>query len=892
MKTSPPKILESILKWIIDDREKESLVGDFAEIYKYRTEQSNSFAATLWYLVQICKLIPAIMFESISWSLTMLINYFRIAYRYLLRYKGFSFINLSGLSIGIASTILILIWVFDEISYDTFHQDADKIYRLNWDFKWEDREGIGSGTPPPLAKTLSKEIPGISETVRIHPLGDMITRYEDIYFNENKIISADSNFFNFFSFKLVEGNPDQVLKNPNSVVLTRSAALKYFGNVSPIGKMIQIGEDKIETRSEYSLKKNYYSLHKVTGIVEDHPKNSHIEFDMITSINSIPAVEFFDWSWIWMQVVTYAKVENKEMLPQIEGTLKKSVAEKAPAAFDRVGFSYEDLINNNGKWDFPFQPMKEIYLGSFEIGNRLGPLGNQNYIYILTSIVFFILILACVNFMNLTISKSLSRSKEIGVRKVLGSDMGKLIKQFLSESIFFSFVSTIVAVCIVILVFSYFENLSGKEFTLNSVVSVKSIILLLGFIIIVGLFAGSYPALLLSSFKPVSVLKGTNSFHLSNLNFRNILVVFQFSVSAFLIISTLLINEQIELFTNKDLGFDKENILVIDNRNNKLGKKYESFRSSIINNTGVENVSISTGVPSLSWWQDYYKVEGKNDQQFELASYHADENLINTLDFEILQGRAFEKGFATNGSSVILNETAVKNYGWNDPIGKTIEYPGGGLFKVIGVVKDFNHASLYQEMFALGLFHISSAFPYNPNSYVVIKLKGESIEENINFIENKWEEFVPDKPFDFVFIDETIQQQYTAETKLSKLFLIFSSLAILIAGLGLLGLAAFTAERRTKEVGIRKTLGASVPSLQILLQRDFIKLILISNFIAWPATRYFMNKWLSDFAYKIEIGFIPFLVSALLILFFSTVVVGLQLMKTVRRNPVDVIRYE
>ncbi len=889
---TPPKILELTLKWIVDNRERESLVGDFAEIYKYKTEESNAFAASTWYLTQICKLIPAIFFESIFWSIIMFSNYFRTAYRYLLRHKTFSVINLTGLSIGIASTILILIWVFDEINYDTFHEDYDKIYRLNWDFKWKDREGIGSGTPPPLAKTLSNEIPGISETVRIHPLGDMITRYEDIYFNEDKIISADSNFFNFFSFKLLEGNPNQVLKNPNSVVLSQSAAIKYFGDVSPIGKLIKIGEDKIETRSEYSYKKNYHSLHKVTGIVEDHPKNSHIEFDMIASINSIPAVEFFDWSWIWMQVVTYAKVDNEELLPLIEETLKKLVAEKAPAAFDRVGFSYSDLINNNGKWDFPFQPINDIYLGSFEIGNRLGSLGNKNYIYILTSIALFILILACVNFMNLTTSKSLSRSKEIGVRKVLGSDRGKLIKQFLAESIFFSFVSTIIALAIVFLVFQYFENLSGKEFSFNSIMTVENILLLFGFVLTVGILAGSYPAMFLSSLKPTHVLKGGDSLKISNLSFRNILVVFQFSVSTFLIISTLIINEQIEFFTNKDLGFNKENILVVDNRNNKLGEKYESFRSSLINNPGIENVSISTGVPSLSWWQDYYKVEGKNDEQFELASYHVDENLIHTFNFEIVEGRGFEKEFSTNSSSVILNETAVKNYGWDDPIGKTIEYPGGGLFEVIGVVKDFNHASLYQEMFAFGLFHISSAFSYNPNSFVVVKLKGENINESISFIENKWEEFVPDKPFEFGFIDETIQQQYTAETKLSKLFLIFSSLAILIAGLGLLGLAAFTAEKRNKEVGIRKTLGASVPSLQILLQKDFIKLILISNLIAWPTAFYFMNKWLSDFAYKIEIGFIPFLISALSILIFSTVVVGLQLLKTVRRNPIDVIRYE
>lgn len=890
---NPPKIFELILKWIIDNEDRESLIGDFAEIYKYRVDVSGRVKTNIWYLSQICKLMPAIFFESIFWSLIMFSNYFKIVYRYFLKHKTFSAINLTGLSIGIASTILILIWVFDEINYDDFHKDADKIYRLNWDFKWKDREGIGSGTPPPLAKTLLNEIPIISETVRIHPLGDMITRYEDIYFNEEKIISADSNFFKFFSFKLVEGNVDKVLNSPNSVVLTESTARKYFGNVSPIGKLIKIGEDKIETRAGNSRKKNYNSLHKVTGIAKDYPKNSHIEFDMITSISSIPSVEFFDWSWIWMQVVTYAKVDNKDLLPQVKETLKKIVAEKAPAAFDRVGFSYEDLINSNGKWDFPFQPMNDIYLCSFDIGNRLGPIGNENYIYILTSIAFFILILACVNFVNLTTSKSISRSKEIGIRKVLGSDRSKLVKQFLAESIFFSIVSTLFALVIVILFFQSYENLTGKEFSLSSIVTVKNAVALFGFVLLVGILAGIYPALFLSSFTPSTVMNGNSALKPSNLSFRNILVVFQFSVSIFLITSTLIINQQVDLFKNKDLGFDKDNILIVDNSNNKLGEKFESFRSSLMNKTGIENVSITTGVPSLSWWQDYYKVEDNEDEQFELASYHADENLISTLNFEIVNGRGFDKEFSTNSSSVILNETAVKNYSWDNPIGKKIFYPGTGYFDVIGVIKDFNHASLYEEMFAFGLFHISASFPYNPNSFVVIKLNNENItSDHISLIESKWEEFVPDKPFEFSFMDETIQQQYTAETKLSMLFSIFSSLAILIACLGLLGLAAFTAEKRNKEIGIRKTLGASVTSLQILLQKDFVRLILISNIIAWPLAFYFMTKWLSDFAYKIEIGFSPFIISALTVNIFSIIVVGLQLLKTVRRNPVDVIKYE
>jgi len=821
----------------------------------------------------------------------MLKNYLKIAVRNFVKHKLYSFINICSLAIGLACTLFILLWVRDELSFDRFHKNANAIYRMNWDFKWNNNEGIGPGTPPPLAATLTNEIPEVLAATRVFPVSKMIVRYENRFFNEPQIRGVEANFFEFFDFELLSGNSQTALTEPNSVILIDETAAKYFGDAPALGKILTIGEEKL-----IFGKKMYRNAFKVTGIVKSPPHNSHLQFDLLTSISSHPEVAYFDWSWFWMQVTTYAKLEPDVTTGAVEAKIPALVKKYAPAAFQRVGFSYDEMIATGGRWNFVLQPMTDIYLRSGQTGNRLGPTGNEAYVYIFSTIAVFILLIACINFMNLATARSANRAKEVGVRKALGSKKSMLVGQFLVESIAFSMIAMPLALFLVELFIAPFNQLSGKNLQLNLFDPpwLPAVLILLA--LLVGVVAGSYPGFYLSSFRPVQIFKGAVRAGGKSQKLRNGLVVFQFAITIGLIVCTLLVQKQMDFFRQADMGFNKEGVVIISNDNHRLGNQAEAFKEKLKSNSRFLSASLATAVPPYYGFEDSYNAEGKGGEQIDiqLNSYMADEDFLATLGIEIVRGRGFSKDFSTDAAGVLLNEAAVKYFGWDDPLGKTLIYPGGDNreYKVIGVMKDFNFMTLHSPITPFALFHHASNSYEIQNSCVVVRIPRADLANSLKSLESEWKTFAPTMPFEYKFMDEGFDEQYLAEQRLGKIFLIFSFLTIFIACIGLLGLAAFTSEQRTKEIGVRKVLGASVPNLVALLSKDFSKWVLLANLIAWPVAYFAMNKWLQNFAYRTDINWWVFALAGGAALLIALLTVSTQAIKAAVANPVEALRYE
>jgi len=812
----------------------------------------------------------------------MVSHYMKIAVRNLLKHPLYSAINIGGLAVGLACTLLILQWVRDELSYDRFYPDAEYLYRMNWDFKMEHNEGVGPGTPPPLAGKIGREVPGIVAATRFRNIANTVVRSQDKFFSENGIMAADSNVFNLFDFSMMQGDRSTSLVAPNSVVLTEKTARKYFGDEQAVGKALYIGET---VQDMYGI---YQNLFTITGVVQDPPNNSHIQFNMLTSMSSYPEVAWRDWSWMWMQMATYVKLEPSAKLPMVQERIHEVV--KKYLSESRRGISYDHIVKNNWRWNFVLQPMTDIYLGS---RNRLGPTGNRMNVYLFATIAWFVLLLACVNFMNLATARSLTRAREVGMRKVLGSEKKTLIVQFLMESFLFSVLAMLIALLLVEVFLGQFNLLSGKSLELSLVDPPWLPAALLLLTLLVTVLAGSYPSIYFSSFKPLHAFKRSFSVRTRRWSLRNVLVIFQFTVTTGLIACTILVQRQMNYVGNANLGFNKDGVVVISNVNNRLGGQVEVFKEKIKSHSQVVRVSVTTGVPPYWGFQDSYSAEGQGDKSFDLISYLTDEDFVSTLGIDIIQGRGFSKEFSTNSSGVILNETAASLIGWEDPIGKTITYPGGnGTFQVIGVMRDFNFLTLRSPITPFALFHNASNTYRIPSSFVVVRITRDDIQETLKQLESEWKTVAPTTPFEYEFLDKSLEQQYQAERRFGEVFLVFSVLTIFIGCIGLLGLVSFSTERRTKEIGVRKVLGASAPGIVGLLSKEYIILILLANILACPLAYMTMNSWLEDFAYRVDISWWVFALSGGLALLVALLTVIVQALKAALANPVEALRHE
>jgi len=864
------KILEFFLKNFILYEDQENLVGDFEEIYERVSGKSGKAAALLWYAGQIIKLIPSYFKNYTYWSFAMIKNYLKIAFRNLTRQKGYSFINITGLAVGMACAIFILLWVQDELSYDGFHENKDNIFRVATVFKEEGNTFYGAQTPAPVSSFLKNNFPEIQKSTAVNfgwLTGNSrnIIKFGEKSFYTEDLILTDPAFFDIFSFSFLQGDKKTALENPDSVILTHSTAEKCFGSEDPMNKTIQVDGNPVT----------------VTGVITDVPKNSHLRFDVVLPLIYVRNTnrEFFLTKWDAYGFATYVTLQDGVAITELDQKIDDLIIKNDPYFGDTAAHIF-------------LQPLSKIRLFNVD-----GSVGFIRYVYIFSTIAFIILLIACVNYMNLSTAQSDKRAKEIGLRKVVGSKRANIIWQFFSESMLYSFISFIISILIVILFLPLFNELTGKQIAFDY----ANPGLLFGFFVVAlftGIIAGSYPALYLSSFIPIEILNKSKSTGAKKSPLRKILVVVQFSLSIGLIICMTIVSGQVRYIRNAEIGFEKENVITLP-ISGKIENIVEAFKNELKQNPGIVSVSLKSSSPlspggtsgTISW-------EGKSpDLKVNWSLPMVDHDYFKTLNMKIVDGRDFSREIKSDlQEGFILNEEAVKQGNIENPVGKQITVNGkNGI--IIGVVKNAKLSSL---RFAISpqAYHLSKTMGEQFQTLFIKIDSGEDAQQfnkitaTLAHIESVWKKFLPDAPFEYRFLDETLENQYRTEIRISRILNTFTFLAIFLSCLGLLGLTSFMAEQRTKEIGVRKVLGASITGIVILLSKEFAKWVLVANVLAWPLAYYFMNKWLQEFAYRINIGIGTFIASAVIALIIALLTVSFLSIKAALANPIESLRYE
>jgi len=854
------KIPPHLAKWLLFrmSRYEEDFicVGDLDEEFKEVLQEAGYRKAKYWYWAQVLRSIPAYLRISMLWGFIMFKNYIKITFRHIKRHKGYSFINIAGLAIGMTCCILILLYIQYELSYDKFHEDAQDIYRIA--FEIPDRIDMNASSFGLLAPALMQDFPEVQSAARIRRLESTVF-YKDHAFTEKNFFLADPRFFDVFTFPVISGDPENALSQPFSVMITQEMTEKYFGDEDPIGKTMLI-----DNKHDY----------KITGILKNPPQNSHFKFDFLASFITIDKI-WEDYSLSWMntnRILTYVKLQENFNPDDLE--------RKFPEFLKRYG--REDVV-------FHLQPLTGIHLHG-TIRNDIEANSDIRYVYIFSVIAFLIVLIACFNTMNLSTARSVYRSKEVGVRKVVGAERKHIIRQFMSESIIFALAALVISVFLIKLLLPAFNSLVDRNLSFNFFSDNEILLGLFILAIIVGFISGSYPALFLSSFHPVHILKGMRV-HKGSSAFRNFLVVFQFSISIVLIIGTLVIYQQLHYIKTRDLGFHKEQIVIVDIKDENLKNVYQTMRNDLKQNPRILGASFSCDLPNEIDARNSYRWEGQTEEnRWQLFNTAAvDNEFIDLLGLELTMGRNFSEEFPSDKQACILSETAVRTIGWENPIGKRFGYREEG--RVIGVIKDFHHLSLHSAIGPTVFLHVDKETDLNLN-YLLIKINPGDIPGTLAFIKKKFKEYSAHYPFSFTFLDDRVDRMYRTDNKLGQILNVFSFTAIFIACLGLFGLAAFTAERRTKEIGIRKVIGATVSNIFFLLSREFIKLVLMAFILAWPIAYFAMNRWLQGFAYRTHVGMAAFILSALSAFVIVLVTISYQSVKAATANPVDSLRYE
>jgi putative ABC transport system permease protein len=795
----------------------------------------------------------------------MIKNLLLIAIRNFKKDKWYSLLNILGLTIGITFSLFLIFYIADELNYDRYNEKADRIFRIVSHIQEPDKKTDWAITQLPLAPTLKKDFPEVEESVRL--LGRERTLFKNGMnsFYETKVYYADSTLFNIFTYQFLEGNAASALNEPNSIVISKTLAEKYFGkNTQAVGKTL----------------KTIYDLYKVTAVIKDVPGNAHLRFDMLISLSSVLKGNqngqnnwgsFNNFTYVLLKPNTNVSAFYKKLLPMYDKYM-------API-----------FAKYNVKIQYGVQPITEIHLHS-KLQNEPEELGNMSYIWIFAAVAFFMLLIACINYMNLATARSAQRAKEIGIRKVMGSSKKQLIIQFLTESLVTAFIAVILSVALVILLLPAFNYLSGKSFHLDTLLQPFNIILLLGIALFTGLVGGSYPAFYLSGFNPVSVLKGALSKASGNVNLRRTLVVLQFSISMIMLICTWVVYSQLSYLRKKDLGFSKDQVMtVVVNTGEDERSKIFAMNNELRGLPGVKAVGTGNSYPGGSVNLNLFTVETKNGHTDKgIECYAIDENFISSLGIKMSDGRNFS-GPADTLHSILVNESMVKYFGWDNPIGKRVKFPGdtsNHYLEVVGVVKDFNQKALYNPIAPLILF-------YGPNGNMIqLKTDAHNISTTIAQVEKAWKKYFPQLPFEYTFLDDDFNSQYAADQKRGKIFAAFSVLTIIITCLGLLGLTAFTTQQKQKEISIRRVMGASIGQIVTLVTRNYLWLALIAALIAFPVAYYFMNKWLAIFPYNAGLSVIPFVVSAFVILFTAAATATFYSVKAALSSPAENLRTE
>ncbi len=850
----PPYPAKKILKFLLNFNHPNAMMGDFNEEYSEISKSKGRIKADLWYFMQIPAAVPSFINNSIYWSLIMFRNYLTIAFRNLKKHKSFSVINIAGLAAGMACCILMLLWVADELSYDNFHKNSDNIYRIFRHYP-ESPDDKTVMNPIPLGPAVKSRIPEIVKAARLSRSGRLLLSNEKVKFYEAGGMFADPDFFNIFSFSFIKGDPEKALFSPHSIVITEALAEKYFGREDPFGKTITVNN-----RTGYT----------VTGIIKNIPNNSHLKFDYVRPFSLFS--EFGIPLDFWDDVSYYTYLQLREDSDPLRTADKITTLEK------------EHRPENFGTCSL--QPLNRIHLYSnfsYDVEGH----GNIKYVVILSAAAFIVLIMACINFMNLATAHAGKRAREIGMRKVSGAKRSDLIKQFFGESLLISFIAMFCGVILIKILLPSFNEIAGKQLTFDFFTDMKLQAVLICVVIITGLVSGSYPALFLSSLQPVKILKSSSGLITSGSFFRKVLIIVQFTFSIMAIIATATVFKQLNYIKNRDLGYKKEQIVYMRLRGGLRGN-IETVKNELLASPGIRGVALTDNLPDRlgSGTSDVAAWEGKTPgHRIQFQIRRVDYDYLETFGMEMAEGRFFSKDFATDTSAFILNEAAVKSMGIKSPVGKRFSWYKEG--KIIGVIKDFNFVSLHSRVAPMFIILRPERV-----SYMCIKIGPENISETIAFLGKKWKKFVPEYPFEYKFLDETIGIMYRAEQNLGRIFTYCSFITIFIACLGLFGLALFMAEQRTKEIGIRKVLGASVAGIIFLLLKDFTRWVVLANIIAWPTAWYFMNLWLQDFAFRTDTGILVFVSAGVLVLITALLTVCFQALKAAGLNPVKALKNE
>ncbi|MGD8779737.1 MAG: ABC transporter permease [Ignavibacteria bacterium] len=809
----------------------------------------------------------------------MLKNFFTVAIRNLLKNKIFSFINITGLAIGIACCLLIMLFVQNELSYDKFNKKHKDIYRVFLDLKIGDNEQTMAVTNAPMRNALINDFPEVVAAARFRTYGYPVMRYKDKVYSEEKFYWADSNYFEMFTAEVVAGSLERALVTGTSLVITEKIAKKYFGDENPIGKIINA-----DNRTDYV----------VNAVVKDVPENSHFKWEFMGSLMRYER-NINDQFWLSNNFYTFVQLREGTDYKAFEKKMRSKFLDYiGPAIQSAIGVPYEEMVNSGSRYEYKLMPLTDIHLNS-HMQYELEPNSDSSYVYIFSIIALSILFIAVINFMNLSTAKSAGRAREVGIRKTLGSTFNQLVKQFLSESILMSFIAVFLSIAILYILLPTFNTIANRNIEISLLDNLWLVPLAILFAIVVGVFAGSYPAFFLASFRPTAVLSGKLKKGSKSGFLRSALVVIQFSVSIILIIGTIIIYNQLTYLQNKNLGFNKDQLLIV-HKTDDIGTDVYRFIKELEEHPNIISASNSGSLPGLPFSNNAHKnAKLGSEENVSVWQMWADVNFAKTFQLNIEQGRYYREGSAADSQSVVINKAAVKAFRLPDnPIGEEITELGrvaeeNRNLRIIGVVENFNFESLHSE---IGPVILSVFWPNGFGRYLSVRIAPGNINSTIDYIESKWHNYAGKQAFEYSFFDDDFAKLYAAEETSKRLFTAFSILAIFIACLGLLGLAAYTSEQRTKEIGIRKTLGASVVSILVLLSREFTKWIIIANLTAWPLAYYMMNNWLQNFHYRIEISWITFIASGVAALLVALITVSTQALKAAYSNPVDSLKYE
>lgn len=837
-----PRIPYWLLKHMHVFDYEEGYVGDIEEEYFWIQENQGRAIAKRWIWFHALSALPRGIREYLIWRGTMFRNYFKVAFRNLFRQKGYSFINIAGLAMGIACCILILLWAQDELSFDRFHEHADNLYAATF--------SNGSlVTPTALSGFLKAEYPEITHTSRYINIGDNLIRYGDTEINEPYGIMVDPDFFEMFTISFLKGGPESALNNPNTIMISEQLAHKYFGTVDPINKVMIIS-----ARFELT----------VAGVFKDYPTNSHFHCAYIIPL----AIRNIQPTWGVNNIRTYVKLRPETTVEAVNKKISDAVERHRP----------------QDQRPLHLQPITRLHLNPF---NDTG--GTLSYVYLFTAMALFILIIACINFINLTTAKASNRAKEVGIRKTVGAYKAHLIRQFFSESFLMTIIASIASLGLVTLFLPLFNNLTSKAFTWRVLGNQSIMIYILGVIVLTVLLAGSYPSLFLSRFQPALALKSKLRTGMTGVLLRKVLVILQFSLSILLILGTLMIFRQVDFLRAHDVGFDKNNIVYFG-INNRFSQNIDTIKTELRSNPNILNVTLTdiapyrwnsnAGVGDVHW-------EGKTDQRAKMVMLSVDHDYLDTFGLAMAEGRFFSREYSTDPSDAfVVNQAAVRAMEMDNPIGKELQV--WDLKKrIIGVVQDYHFESLHNQI-------IPMAMRIDPSGHfqACVRITSQNIPETLAFLETQWKIIYPEFPFEYRFLDDTIQNQYRTEQSIGRIVTVFTVLALFISCLGIFGLSAYTAEQRTKEIGIRKVLGASVSNIITHISKEFIILVIIANIIAWPLAYYFLNQWLQSFPFRTNIGLWIFALTGLTVLTISLLTTSWQIIRAAVANPVDSLRYE